>query len=277
MDILSFFNEYDDDDECEHTTQESVNGMMMCVACGMEIEPVFVTNDYPYSKTNFKKRSAHVDGSVSYECRLRGFGDYESDLADKKYNIIIQKAIEQGVPETHRGKPRRALICSCIFFAIMSQGKMSTTLAEIGKRFDITEQTKLCTGKEIYLKFFPEDNKIRQTPIDLIPNIMEKAGISIEYLPKIEGIANALKDRSRDLNASKPLSIAAAYTYIFLELNPTVREQVEIDNVKSFSNRVNMSVVTVERKSKSGLDILYKMQEEKERIRDARSLSARSQ
>ena len=62
------------------------------------------------------KKTQNSEGSVSHECRIRGFSDEISDMADRKYQVMMQKASEKGIPETHRGKPRKALICSCIFF-----------------------------------------------------------------------------------------------------------------------------------------------------------------
>ena len=146
----------------------------------------------------------------------------------------------------------------------MCQGLSSITLPEIGAKFQIFQQTKLGAGKEIYLKFFPEDSSIRQKPIDLIPNILNKAGINLEYLPKIESIMRTLDNRSDVINASKPMSVAATMTFIFLELNPALQVKLGYENVKTFAKKIEMSSITVNKKSNCGLYILREMQRIKE-------------
>ena len=274
QEFLGFFAEDEEEDEdidCSHDNTEQFNGAIICSNCGTELEQIYILQDNSMDvvgKKYYRKKTQNSEGSVSHECRIRGFSDEISDMADRKYQRMMQKANEQGIPETHRGKPRKALICSCLFFSTMSKGLSSITLSEIGAKFHIFQQTKLGAGKEIYLKFFPEDNKIRQKPIDLIPNVMSKAGINLDYLSKVEAIMKTLDNRSPVINASKPMSIAATMTFIFLKLNPELQESLGYENVKVFAKQIKMSSITVNKKSECGLTILNEMQ----RIKNERQL-----
>ena len=267
--FLDFFTEDDDinEDNCVHEFTEQFNGFIICSSCGTELEQIYITQENTLDvsgKKFYRKKTQNSEGSVSHDCRIRGFADEISDMADRKYQIMMQRAIEEGIPETHRGKPRKALICSCIFFSMMSKEFSSITLPEIGSKFGIFQQTKLGTGKEIYLRFFPEDKKIRQKPIDLIPNVMTRAGIDLKYLPKVEAIMRALENRSTIINASQPMSVAATMTYIFLKLNPTLQTELGYEQVKVFAKKIKMSNITVNKKSDCGLNIIYEMQKIKE-------------
>ena len=268
---MQFFEDDEplDDGNCEHDNIEQYNGSMVCSDCGLEIEQVYIEQERGIdvngnTKKFFRKKNQNSEGSISYECRLKGFSDKISDITDKKYQIMIQKALDKGFPETHRGRPRKSLICSCLFFSEMSQGYSSITLSEIGAKFDIYNQTKLGLGKEIYLKFFPEDANIRQKPIDLIPNVMIKAGIDLKYQPIIEKIMKTLENRSAVINASKTMSVAATMTFIFLRLNPVLQKKLGYKDVKVFSNKIKMSNITISKKSEEGLRILYEMQKIKD-------------
>ena len=265
QEFLDFFENGEDGEsiDCEHKNTSQCNGTIICSDCGMELEQIYVSQDN-YSdaadKKFYRKKTQNSEGGVSHDCRIRGFTDEISDMADRKYQIMMQKAIDDGVPETHRSNPRRALICSCIFFSMMSKELVSITLSEIGAKFGIIQQTKLGAGKEIYLRFFPEDKNIRQKPIDLIPNVMMKADISLEYLSKVEGIMRALENRSTVINASQPMSVAATMVFIFLKLNPALQKMYGYDQVKVFAKKIKMSNITVNKKSECGLAILHEMQ-----------------
>ncbi len=269
--FLQFFKDEEQEDEqeeeCNHETTQHINGAIICNFCGTELEQIYVVQDNTGDgggKKYFRKKTQNSEGSVSCDCRVRGFSDEISDMADRKYQIMMQKASSQGIPETHRGRPRKALICSCIFFSMMLRGQTSITLLEIGSKFGIYHQTKLGTGKDIYLKFFPEDANIRQKPIHLIPNIMKKAGIDLQYLKYIEAIMKTLENRSAIINASKQMSVAATMIFIFLKLNPEIQKELGYENVKTFAKKIKMSNITISRKSECGLAILEEMQKIKE-------------
>ena len=141
--FLEFFadaNEDDEDIDCDHDATEHYNGVILCSRCGTELEQVYVSQDSAIDVTGkryYRKKTQNSEGSVSHDCRVRGFNDDISDMADRKYQIMMQRAVDEGAPETHRGKPRKALICSCIFFSMMSKELSSITLSEIGAKFGI--------------------------------------------------------------------------------------------------------------------------------------------
>lgn len=270
--FMEYFATGEDDSDtveenCPHDSTQTINNSIICLECGAELDQIIIEEDRGIEgMTNkfYKKKTQNIEGSVSQECRSRGFEEEVSDIAERKYQLMMQKASAKGIPETHRGRPRKALICNCLFFAIMSKGESSITLSEIGEKFKISSQPRLNLGKEVYLKFFPEDSKIRQKPIDLIPNVMIRAGIDLNYIPKIEGILHALENRSSVITSSKSMSIAATMTYIFLCLNEDYKKSLGYDSIKAFSDAIKMSNITISKKSEEGLRILHEMQRIKE-------------
>ena len=102
----------------------------------------------------------------------------------------------------------------------------------------------MSSGLRKYYEKFPEDRTKHIQPEDLIRRILVLTNIPLNNYRKIVHIAKYLENSSRLLNHSSPQSVASAIVYLYLCMNPELKESLSLSKTK-FAELAKLSDITV--------------------------------
>lgn len=241
---------------CHHSNKIENNGVVLCTDCGEEIEKN-ITHDkewryYGQSDTRHASDPNRCqirkidDKSIFKDVESMGFSDKIITLANKIYSQVTSGKI-------HRGNSRKAIVFACVFhaFKINNKPQACETLIDI---FNLDRKTGLRGLKHVNLNM-PKDSMIHTnhiTPANLIEEIMNKFSATENQKLEVVSLYEQIKNKSSKINRSRPQSIAAGLTYFWI---CNKNKQV---SMKEFTDKVNLSELTISRISKEISSILEK-------------------
>ncbi len=234
--------------DCPHTATFDSSGTTLCGDCGANIILLDFEPEWRFYGTG-DNRSAK-DPSRCHGSKESTKGGIDKVFQDAKqghlplnirhstelkYKTIVGDA-------TVRGSGRKAIVAACLMYVYREESDYRTS-DEIRMMFDLTKK-KMSEGLERYYVTFPESRIAQVTPINMLRRIMRLSGVSTDHYPKICRLLKAVNGTDEILNRSSPQSVASAAVYLFLCINPAIREQFNITK-QSFSLAVDISHMTI--------------------------------
>lgn len=235
--------------DCEHKDTIISNGLEICLQCGIELEKVInMENEIHFYSGSDTKTSK--DPSRVYFRRVDTKNIYK-DL--EKYNLslsIKEKTNKLYLQITndkiYRGDIRIGLIFACVF-NIYKDMNIVKTKDEINLIFNIKSkvitkglkmfsQLKALNGEKVVSKSIQTE--------DYINSVMEKFNSNKEHIDNVKKLYEKIKNKSSELNSSKPHSVCCALIYYYCKsLNKEM-------NIADFSKIVKLNELTIKKLTK---------------------------
>lgn len=242
------------EDGCDHSqTIENNDGIIICIACGTEIEEF----DYSAEWRNYGENDNRSSGDPSRCHRARNVDrNLETFFRDISFEVpdSVRKGVERRynkiVTSTRRGKNRKAVIAVCLFHTYQDFGEYRT-IDYICKKFGLSKGDISAGAKQYYL-VFPEDLNTTVKPKNLLKWIFHLIKLDTKHLPRVTFIANYLEDSSVLLKRSTPQSVASAIVYFYLCMYPEYKKGWKKTN---YSNTVFLSDITISKLLKEIADV----------------------
>jgi len=263
------FNEYSDfskmsdmtlkdvkKEECTHSDVTEENGTKSCMLCGCEIvKTISYDKEWRYYGADDTKRNSDPNRCQARKCDDKNiYKDVENmGFSDKVIDMANQIYLNTTKDKIYRGKSRKAIVYACIFNAFKILGQPQSCDSLIGV-FQLDRKVILKGLKHVSLNS-PKNSEIRTkyiSAIEIIDEIMNKFNANSEQKKEVFEIYEKVKNKSLILNRSKPQSVASGIIYYYITLN-----NKEID-IKTFTKKVNLSELTVNKVSKEIQKILEK-------------------
>ena len=229
--------------QCSHPNTVIDKGGNVCIDCGEEIaKTIQHKREWRYygksdtrhtSDPNRVQQRKSDERSIHKDVENMGFSDKIINIANKIYSQSTGDKI-------CRGNSRKAIIFACIFnaYKITDNAQSHRNLIKV---FGLTRKSSLQGLKHVNLHA-PKKSKIRTTyitPINLIKEIMEKFSATKEQKKRVEDLYHKIKNKSSDLNRSRPQSIASGLVYYWI-----CKEQKSI-TLPQFTGKVDLSGLTI--------------------------------
>lgn len=239
---------------CDHSEIIEDLGVRICTKCGKE-QPIL---DYSqewrcYGDLN----NTGVRCSYIGQKQLKSLDKLLDSLpaqipeslrrkTEEKYNIVVGN-------RTMRGAARRSLVAACLLYAMRETGDIRTT-DDIRLIFGLTKKS-IFSGLTKYYEAFPKDRVKHITAFDILYRIMIQVGIPLEHYPKILQLMRFTYKCTTSMLHSSPQSISAAITFIYICMNPDLKETLGITKSK-FAEKVSLSDITVTKLAKETREYL---------------------
>ena len=241
---------------CLHENTLNEKGITVCTDCGEEIETDISYNKewryYGQSDNKYTTDPNRVQARKSEEKTIfkdvenLGFSENIISKANKIYADVTQGKI-------FRGNTRKAIVFACIFHAYKLSG-IPQSHEKLMKVFNLSKKTVLKGLKHVNLNASKE-SKIRTTyitPVNLIEEIMDKFGNNPEQKKEVLEIYEKIKNKSSELNRSRPMSVASGIVYYWI-----IIKNKDI-SLKDFAKKVSLSELTINKISKKIAEIVEK-------------------
>jgi len=239
---------------CRHVHTVLENNILNCLKCGEEIvKNITHDKDWKCYQSKSGRRltnptRVHLrksgERNISNDVQNMGFSETIITVADKLYKQVTNGKI-------YRGNSRKSIIFACIFHAYKLSGNHQTA-ENLIKIFGLNRKNGL-KGLKIVNVNAPRDSEIHKTfitPIHLIEEIMSKFFATKKQIEQVRELFYKTKNKSSKLNRSRPQSIAASLVFYWIKLT-----KLSI-NIKQFSEKVNLSELTILRNTKEIDNIL---------------------
>lgn len=269
--------------KCPHTDVSVENGVTHCIDCGEEVLREISHNKewryYGSSDTNhnsdpnrcqLRKRE---DRNIYKDVQGKGFPDRIIRTANELYADVTRKKKKNPTDadqyQIYRGTSRKAIVFACIFSAYKLHGTPETW-EDLSTVFGL-ERKDCSTGIKHISKHAPKGSPIRTkyiTPIDLVENIMDKFEATKEQKQEVISIYKIIENTSYKLNQSRPKSVASALVFYWIQ-----RTKKDI-SMKEFTEKVELSEITVDKLSKEIDRIIQKKKINKFKKRQPKSIIA---
>jgi len=239
---------------CEHRETEEVDGLNVCIYCGEELTEISYEKDWRFygsSDTKSKKDPSRChkrkDTSKSIFPYVEGKSFSHSIIANanEKYSQIKD--------DTHRGKNNKAIITACIYSAYIDEHEPKPAV-DIGKMFGLNKKN-VSKGLETFYTYYEQYRTKYIEPSDLIRRILIKTKIDMSHYAKIKKLCKYIENSSSAINRSTPQSIACAVVYLYLNMCPSLKEELGLTKSK-FTSLVNMSDITITKICKLAVDVI---------------------
>lgn len=252
-------------EKCEHTNIIKENDAILCMDCGEEIEKSIslekewryysgIDNRHTSDPSRCQVRKSE-ERTIFKDVETLGFSEYIINEANTIYTEVTKK--KKKSPEDpdeykiYRGKSRRSIIFACIFNAYKMSNNPQTcdSLIEI---FNLDRKSGLKGLKYVNMNA-PKKSPVRTTyitPIHLLDELMDKFNANQEKKKEVLDLYEKIKNKSEKLKRSRPQSTAASLVYYYICL-----KKLNI-NIKEFSEKVKLSILTISKLSKEIEDIL---------------------
>ena len=250
-----------DQPECPHTKiiEDEDEGIRVCRECGCKVEKLDFKPEWHFYGATDNRPSR--DGSRCHRSREVCKGSIEKVFQDaklehlplsikKKTEIRYQKIVGG---ETVRGKGRKAIVAACLLYVYRHEGDIRTA-DDIRINFGLTKQ-EMSYGLTRYHTAFPEDRSTEVPPHELIYAILKKTKMDMSRYQAIHRIAKCVDHKDIVLNRSCPHAVAAAIVYLYLCLNPKLKESLGLTKTV-FSKTVKLSDITISKLTKKCASIL---------------------
>jgi len=221
------------------------NGIMTCLLCG-EIVHKLILYDQERRYFNIKDsksfsdptrvqaRKNEISGTIRKEdIETLGISDKIITIANGLYTSITKGQI-------FRGLSRKSMIFACVFYAYIISGSPQN-YDDLSRLFGLSKKNAIKGIKTVNSKA-PKDSEIHTTIITpnlLIQELMLKFNANKTQIDEVLILYEKIKNRSTDLNRSRPQSIASGITYYWLK-----ESKIEI-KLKDFAQISKLSELTI--------------------------------
>lgn len=253
-------DEIEIDMECTHGDIYDSDGINICKLCGCQIEVLDFQPEWRYYGTSdtrsvsnpsrchhFKEVTRGGIAKVFQDAKLDSLPLILKNKTENKYKRIVGN-------ETVRGKGRKAIVAACLLYTFYDEGDYKTS-DDVRNMFKISKE-EMSSGLAKYYKCFPSDRRRIIRPVDMIRKTLKDAKMNIEehYKP-IARIANLLENSDPLIKRSNPQSVAAAIVYLYICMNPTLKEEMGVNKTK-FARDVKLSDITISKLVKKAAEVL---------------------
>lgn len=244
--------------KCAHSVVFEEDGVSLCQDCGFETSILSFTPEWHYYGSSDNRNTK--DPSRCHKAKGSTKGGIEKVFQDAK--IELPEAIKQETAlryqkivkgETMRGKGRKAVVAACLLYVLRSRNDVRTS-DEVGKMFNLSKSA-MSDGLKEYHTVFGEDRISQLKPSDLIRRLMSHTGVNIEHYASIVKLSKVLENTSRLLNHSNVQSVAAATIYLYLCVNPKLKEKLGLTKAK-FAEKAGLSDITITKLVKEEVSVL---------------------
>jgi transcription initiation factor TFIIIB Brf1 subunit/transcription initiation factor TFIIB len=247
--------------ECPHKEciEDEEEGIRVCKECGCQVENLDFKPEWHFYGASDNRPNR--DGSRCHRSKETQKGTIEKVFQDAKLEhlpLSIKKKTETRYriivgDETVRGKGRKAIVAACLLYVYRHEGDIRTA-DDIRINFGLSKQ-EMSDGLTRYHEAFPEDRAKKVSPHDLIYTILKKLKMDLSHYGKIYKIAKVVDHRDITLNRSCPHAVAAAIVYLYLCLNPSLKESLGLTKTV-FSKAVKLSDITISKLAKRSACVL---------------------
>ena len=237
----------DTEEKCIHVnTYEDDNGLYLCRDCNSELEILNFEPEWRYygnsdNRTSKDPARCHR-GRPSGRHLVKMFEGNRIDIPD---SIRAQVEVKYGKvvgTDTVRGKGRKAIIASCLFYAYQEFGEYRTS-DYVRNLFKLTKKN-MSGGLSRYYRAFPDARTKHTHPENLLRWILTLTGVNQSHYRKIVQISRYLENSSRLLKRSSPQSVASAIVYFYLCLHPEYKSELGLTKNR-FAEKALLSDITV--------------------------------
>ena len=244
---------------CPHTDVAIENGVTHCIECGEEVlRDISHEKEWRYygpgdsvhsvdpNRCQIRKRE---ERSIYKDVEGMGFPDKIVKKANDIYADVTRKKKKNPDDpdeyQIYRGTSRKAIVFACIFSAYKLNGTPETW-EELSTVFGL-ERKDCSTGIKHISRHAPKKSPIRTTyitPVDLVENIMDKFEATTRQKQEVVKIYREIENTSGKLNQSRPKSVASGLVYYWIQ-----KTGKDI-SIKDFTEKVELSEITVDKISK---------------------------
>lgn len=233
-------------------------GLSICGNCGQELNHIFRHDkEWRYYGNSENKRSSdpnrvHArkveEKNISKDVAHMNFSDSIIASANDIYSECTNGQI-------YRGGSRKALIFACVFHAYKLAGNHQTpdNLIQV---FGLTRKSGL-KGMKIVNTNISKKSDIHNSRITInhiINDIMSKFLCSDEQKMEVDNIYEQIKNKSSNLNRSRPQSVAASVIYYWI-----IKTKAEI-TISEFAKITKLSEMTIQKNVKEIVSIFDSIQ-----------------
>lgn len=237
-----------DDIDCDHEQTVYANNNEVCVDCGYiistDVSNNFSTklrnNTKSISETSRCQSGPSATKSIAKDLQNKNLPESIISIANKYYFQLIGD-------ECKRGHKRRAIIGVCLA-AAFAQEEEAKSFPEICKLTNARTKD-LKEGLKMWNEKYPNTDVFYTSPSALVKSYAAKLGIDQSHVLKIQNMCEGIKNKSLTLENSKPQSVAASMIYVYLIMNPDVKNHLGITK-PVFTSKVNLSENTIIKISK---------------------------
>lgn len=232
--------------ECPHTDVVEESGVLLCMMCGCEQKVLDYSPEWRnYDNTTNTSRCTYARKTVSTIDKLLdslnlSCSEEQKRSTEEKYALVADG-------KTLRGTARRAIIAACFMYTLRESGDYRA-VPQICELFNLTKKS-LCTGISRFVETFPETRISPIRPEHLANGIVTKLKIPYSHLSSIIKLITLLSKCSRVMMHSSPQSVTAAIIYLYLCMNPELKETLGLTKAK-FAEQVGLSDITVTKLAK---------------------------
>lgn len=209
--------------ECDHSQINHIDGMTICVGCGVKIDEDLVDNENRYYGSMDTRYGSDPSRYNQRKCEERNlYSDmdplgFPQDVIERA-NVYYKKIIDNKI---YRAGNRMSIVFACTYHAYMDiqEPRPPSELAAI---FNI-DKKGISNGLKTFSHIFRKrpDKKYIEA-MDLVPKILvalqlDNNTITI-YKKDLEYLYNWLKTKSKNYNSGNPQTIAAGMVYYYLKL-----------------------------------------------------------
>lgn len=240
-------------EDCHHENLCFEKGTSVCLDCGEEIEKT-ISNDreMKYYGNDTKKtmepnrvRLRHIEEKNIYK-DVEGL-NFSGRVVEQANRLYIE--VTKG--KIFRGESRKSIVFACIFLTYKFFNKPISHESLI-KIFKIKQKTCLKGIKYVSLNSTLKTTSI--SPLVLIDEIMDKFDAGVNDKQEVKDLYIQIKNKSidpnRQLNRSRPQSIASGLVYYWI-----CQKQKNI-SIEKFAETVKLSNLTINKISKEIASIL---------------------
>lgn len=237
--------------ECKHENIIKEKYGDVCIDCGQEVK------GSNYKTTRNTEQKYFIDPS-RVQIRKNDERSIHKDVenmsfSDKIISIANEIYIKSTKGDIHRGRSRKGIIFACIFSAYKICGNPQSHESLINL-FGISKKKSLEGLKYVNLNV-PKGvlKNYYISPVNLIEEIMGKFSATSSQKKEVIQLYNKVKNKSSQLNRSKPKSVAAGLVYFWIqETNRDI-------SLKTFREKVMLSELTIGKMSKEISTIIEKI------------------
>lgn len=222
------------EDKCEHIECVDVDGVDVCVDCGIEVLELQSNSDVYTEKYVCRK---NIDKGILKDIEHLNISPHIVEIANQLYLETCK--------EPHRRTLRRGIIFACLFHAYNIDNNPQSC-EELLKLLNLKKKDAL-RGLTHVSEKSPKTSPVHTTyltPSDLIQEFLLKFKITLTKKTAIINIYNKVKNQSNIFHRSRPQSIAAGVIWYWIcqnNINISIREFIE--NIK-------LSEITIKKMAK---------------------------
>jgi transcription initiation factor TFIIIB Brf1 subunit/transcription initiation factor TFIIB len=239
------------DNSCNHTETEIVNGVVECVNCGVHLDTVIdedqecryygaTDNKYSSDPSRCQYRKS-PDKGIRKDLEKLHLPPYIINTADEYYQEVTQNEIK-------RGALRKGIMFACVFEAYKHHNK--TQIPDVLQALFKIDKKNGSRGITYFRKKKRKNDDRYITAEDFIPKICEKFDFVPEAIQEVIDLYRQLKAKSPKLDHSYPQSVSSGCVYYVMK-----RKNVDITG-DYFGKKVGLSSITVIKKANEIEEIL---------------------